>query len=874
MSMANINLQTAVSFFKLIGRDPKHIIYQAFKDKHFDYEALGQIVPKPRTMRTSDELREAAQDNCGIYWSLAKFKSLPAGRLSRTKDSIRQHGGRMDCFVIEWDDIPKEEQLQRIDESGFPKPSIRIDSGGKSVHQYWFLDQDIDPDEWEKIQARFVRVFNADLSIKSLDQVMRLPGAEHVSGGQQTTVLSTEKDVDNDFNVVLKRYSLDQFLAALEQYEEKNLPATTSATTNVKELALEPQQIPVGEKTGASRWFDLLAVQEQEACVVEMLKKISDVHGDPNEGGYVPNQLQDKFLFGIFSHFRNKSDADMVALIEQAYTWASDSHKLDDGTFGAWRISLLRSALEKRQNIGSTIRFARSCGWDPKPWKEVAGKDDQSLAAIVIDDLFDLNDENARDVLTIAGRTYWRRNGNFHYDEVPKNELVNMISQFVYDNYPKKFGAVDQIIKSVQQFTARPARVAPDGYINFTNGVLHVSAGKRTLHPHFSDHTQDMVFLDPPACAYDPKADRTYARQVLEGLENDEAREVWLRVIAQGVNNAEAQRHLMPVALVNFGKGGNGKDVCINLVQYIFGKSLVSRVDLADLAKASDPSQNNGTLALLPLQHARYNLPSETPTTKKLNHLSDFKVCVTNDEMKARGHNDDFVYFHPRAVHMLSVNEGLLIDQTDAMARRFRAVHWPYVYKVESDYDPNNQFHRKAVLWFKPNARDEYGIQRVKDEVCPGFILEILDAYDRLCGFVESEYGAGVPRKYSDKVFSDLRGETDHVLRFLQESGYYKSDIAWSEETISVTKLYEEYLRWGVAEGYTQYAVPEAALLDNQVPDIVRNSGVIESANKLERRVLTALNGVEAIRISPKTAEKYNIMRTKSYKFLAKRKEV
>ena len=869
MLMASINLQEAVSFFRLIGRDPKNIIYQAFKDKHFDYASVGQAIPKPRTMRNSDELKAAASENCGIYWTLAKFDQLPIGRISRSKDSIRQHGGKMDCFVIEWDDISKEEQLERIDQSGFPTPSIRIDSGGKSIHQYWFIDQDIDPDEWEKIQSRFVSVFQADLSIKSLDQVMRLPGAEHISGGTSTKVLAAEKDVDSDFNVIVKRYTLEQFLEALGDYEEKNKPATSPAT--LQQLAVQPQEIPVGDKTGASRWFDLLAAQEQEACVVEMLKKISDVHGIASEGGYVPNQLQEKFLFGVFSHFKNKSDADMVALIEKAYTWASDSHKLEDGTFGAWRISLLRAALQKRQNIGSTIRFARSCGWDPKPWKEVAGKDDQSLAAIVIDDLFDLNDDNSRDVLTIMGRTYWRRNGNFHYDELPKHELTNMVSQFIYDNYPKKFGAVDQIIKSLQQFTARPARVAPDGYINFTNGVLHVKGGKRVLYPHFSPETLDMVFLDAPACKYDPNADRTYARQVLEGLENEEAREIWLRIVAQGVNNAEAQQHLMPVALINFGKGGNGKDVCINLVQYIFGKSLVSRIDLADLAKASDPSQNNGTLALLPLQHSRFNLPSETPTTKKLNHLSDFKACVTNDEMKARGHNDDFVYFHPRAVHMLSVNEGLLIDQTDAMARRFRAVNWPYVYKSESDYDKHNQFHRKAVLWFKPNARDVEGVQRVKDEICPGFILEILDAYDRLCGFMESDYGKGVPRKYSDSVFRNLRGETDHVLRFLEESGYYKSEEEWSSTTISVTGLYEEYLRWGVPEGYTQYAVPEAALLSNELPKIVRNSGAIESANKLERRVLAAMNGVESVRMNQVTANNHGIPRTKSYKYLARR---
>lgn len=871
MHMANIDLNTAISFFKLIGRDPRNIIYQAFKDKHFDYEALGQEVPKPRTMRSSEELQRAATDNCGIYWSLAKFHSLPIGRISRSKDSIRQHGGVMDCFVVEWDDIPKDEQLKKVDESCFPVPSIRIDSGGKSIHQYWFIDQDIDPDEWEKIQARLVEVFDADRSIKSLDQVMRLPGAVHISSNNPTSIVSAEKDIDTNFNVVIKRHKLQDFLDALGEYEAQ-VKATSPATEpkTIKELAVESQQIPVGEKTGASRWFDLLSTQEQEACVVEMLKKISDVYGNSNEGGYVPNEYQSQFLFGIFSHFRNKSDVDMIGLITKAYDWSSDSHKLEDGTFGAWRISLLRSALEKRQNIGSTIRFARSCGWDPKPWKEVAGKDDQSLAAIVIDDLFDLNDENARDVLTIAGRTYWRRNGNFHYEEIIKGTLVNMISQFVYDNYPKKFGAVDQIIKSVQQFTSRPAKVAPDGYINFTNGVLHIANKKRTLHPHFSPETKELVFLDPPACAYDPNADRTYAREVLQGLENEEAREVWLRVISQGVNNAEAQRHLMPVALVNFGRGGNGKDVCINLVQYIFGKSLVSRVDLADLAKASDPSQNNGTLALLPLQHARFNLPSETPTTKKLNHLSDFKVCVTNDEMKARGHNDDFVYFHPRAVHMLSVNEGLLIDQTDAMARRFRAVHWPYVYKVDTDYDPRNLLHRKAVLWFKPNARDEQGIERVKNEICPGFILEILDAYDRLCGYVESEYGPGIPRVYSDTVFRNLRGETDHVLRFLEECGYKKTEVSWSENTVSVTQLYHEYLRWGVSEGFTKFSVPEAALLSNEAPDLVRNSGVIESANKLERRVLTALNGVESCRMNQATADKYNIPRVKSYKFLSK----
>ena len=43
------------------------------------------------------------------------------------------------AFFAEWDDRPKEWQLTAWQDLKLPEPTMQIDTGGKSIHNYWVL---------------------------------------------------------------------------------------------------------------------------------------------------------------------------------------------------------------------------------------------------------------------------------------------------------------------------------------------------------------------------------------------------------------------------------------------------------------------------------------------------------------------------------------------------------------------------------------------------------------------------------------------------------------------------------------------------------------------------------------------------------------
>jgi hypothetical protein len=81
-------------------------------------------------------------------------------------------------LFMEHDDLPKQQQLtcwQGI----LPPPTLQVDTGGKSIHQYWVCDEHLDTDRWRALTKMMIQVFNSDSSICNPSRVMRLPGYQH-----------------------------------------------------------------------------------------------------------------------------------------------------------------------------------------------------------------------------------------------------------------------------------------------------------------------------------------------------------------------------------------------------------------------------------------------------------------------------------------------------------------------------------------------------------------------------------------------------------------------------------------------------------------------------------------------------------------------
>ena len=81
------------------------------------------------------------------------------------------------ALFVEWDDKPIEWQINAWKELGLPEPSIQVHTGGKSVHNYWVLDEPMAPELWRVLIKRLISHCGSDKSISNPSRPMRMPGS-------------------------------------------------------------------------------------------------------------------------------------------------------------------------------------------------------------------------------------------------------------------------------------------------------------------------------------------------------------------------------------------------------------------------------------------------------------------------------------------------------------------------------------------------------------------------------------------------------------------------------------------------------------------------------------------------------------------------
>ena len=174
-----------------------------------DYAQTRQFFSLLRKQKADLRLR-------AFYPSGHPFKSSDSGRKSEPKKAtveewqsegrgvyaVINDGGDTDseitqCRAVfcEWDDRPKDWQVDAWQHLLLPEPTFQVDTGGKSIHNYWVFAEPIPVDDWKSIQTRLLDHADADRSLKNPSRVMRLPGTFHIdadgNAGDLTTIIHT-----------------------------------------------------------------------------------------------------------------------------------------------------------------------------------------------------------------------------------------------------------------------------------------------------------------------------------------------------------------------------------------------------------------------------------------------------------------------------------------------------------------------------------------------------------------------------------------------------------------------------------------------------------------------------------------------------------
>ena len=180
------------TFLKILGKDTNTVRLRSF-------------YPKGHPLKNTDRGKKS---NANIEW-ITQCQSEGRGVYIVVNDGGDTDSEITACraYFCEWDDRSQEEQINAWKNLGLPQPSLQINTGGKSIHNYWVLKKTIDPKTWKPIQERLLDYADADRALKNPSRVMRLPGTFHMGDDgtkrEMTTIISscdkkyTVKDIED-----------------------------------------------------------------------------------------------------------------------------------------------------------------------------------------------------------------------------------------------------------------------------------------------------------------------------------------------------------------------------------------------------------------------------------------------------------------------------------------------------------------------------------------------------------------------------------------------------------------------------------------------------------------------------------------------------
>ena len=228
------------------------------------------------------------------------------------------------AFFVEWDDIPKEKQLYIYKELNLPIPTFQVDTGGKSIHNYWVLKKPISQLIWKPIQERLVDYTKSDPNIKNPSRVMRLPGFSYVNKQGELTEKS------RFINITDNEYSYKDIEDCLPEPEEPK-PVEVKRTK---------------PKVVKSDW-------KIEEIIVAL--------------DHIPPRVQGN---NTYIKYRNMAWGFTELLIEMGYSESDAIQLLEahspSGTVTGWKVEQVVKSRKGYIKAGTFIRIAQEDGWRPK----------------------------------------------------------------------------------------------------------------------------------------------------------------------------------------------------------------------------------------------------------------------------------------------------------------------------------------------------------------------------------------------------------------------------------------------------------------------------------------------------------------------------
>jgi len=245
--------------------------------------------------------------------------------------------------------------------------------------------------------------------------------------------------------------------------------------------------------------------------------------------------------------------------------------------------------------------------------------------------------------------------------------------------------------------------------INFTNGVYDLQKNK--LLPHNPEY----YFTQQIPWEYEENKDCEDIRDFMKEITGSE-KDVQTLIEMVGY----AMMTSMPIehAFVLVGKGSNGKTMLLELLKDVLGKKNVKDENLQQL------ESNRFSTSWL---YRKLSVISDDLPDKPVEKGGVIKGLTGGSDVRAEGKHGDGFEFENYALPIFAANHiPPAEDQSDGFFRRWTIIDFPYQFKPEKQYNPDNPMQKKAEPEMKLKNRI------MDDEQVKGLVSQAVAAIEEV----------------------------------------------------------------------------------------------------------------------------------------------
>jgi phage/plasmid-associated DNA primase len=668
------------------------------------------------------------------------------------------------AFFCEWDDRPKEWQVNAWKELNLPKPTIQVDTGGKSIHNYWVLSAPITPAHWVVIQRRLLEHADADRSLKNPSRVMRLPGTFHIkpdgTPGEMASVINIEDayysaaDIEN---CLPSEHVYEQLQKARQfQYDR------THTVDEIRQaLGLIPQRVPGGGTYPMYRnllWGLIKAVEEaggSEDTAIAMMEAHSPqwtgIRQVASSGG--ENITAATFWFFAKEHgWRRTVEVTATSSPASIETKPENDAKITPIVNG---------------EVGGIFMVSKNSDY----------------VTFAVQEIFQTNETPwicVEDVLH-----QWR---GTHYEPVRDSELTPQITDYLCRLYY-------QDAKEIIHYWAKPKYVNevlswfrdslgntpanPQNAINCRNGVVTWDWNDNNqLRIDFSPHSPAYPFTYVTDYDYNPEANPEHMLKLLAAVEPSDL-DTMQRILGSSLDlrRYRAVRG-RPRAMLMIGSGSNGKDTIRTALRDTLGARNFASCTLADFRQYDQGRK----FPLAPLRDASINWSSENSQFVHIDSLQALKGAISGEELAWEVKGVQESNFVPSCLFVFNLNkEPSLTGEQAAIETRFHV----FQFKKTFISKPSRPHHVQS----DPRLKDDP--QFIASHICPAFLNWLLEGL-----MLSVEHG--IDYDTGREAMRAVRRKGSHLWDFCDDVG-----LSWKEDSqVPLLTVWTRLGAWYESEGF------------------------------------------------------------------------